>query len=340
MNTQQTDNLSVWRGLCLLGLTFNHLLLWPCENISFALRLTYQSLGWASFATVFFAIAGIQWGRKLQRSALLWRWNLARCGRLMAWVFISTAIFVIAVRLNFVQPAPWQRHLDWSSPNIPIWAVLGLRIPWLIDVIWLHAWLGIFATLLWSIPIVRHSPFCIAALSVLVWLAGQAGYFDSFSLHDAAPSWHSWTGWQLLFVGCALSQQNEFKSWFRIFEKRSVLALPLIIAVILFVVKQFQILKFINDTFQTKNFGPLFAFNSFVLALLASSCRFPIVPNWLVFLGRHSLFFYSLQCFFIYILGSHVSLSQNEKFVAMFVSLSSLGFYFGLAQLLMHRRSL
>jgi hypothetical protein len=205
------DSIEFLRGLCLMAMTLNHLLLWPFVNVSFLLRLTYQSLGWWSFATVFFALAGVQWGRRTQGEHRLWHWNGLRAGMLLGWVCVATSLYILGVNLRLINPAPWQAHIAWRDIGTLFGALLGFKLPWLIDVIWLHAWLGLFAAMLWSIPLLRSSPFLIFSVSAAIWLCGIPDIFAGLGRYQIAPSWHSWTGWQFLFVICALSQQPTVK---------------------------------------------------------------------------------------------------------------------------------
>lgn len=335
------DPLNTWRAVALLGLTFNHLLLWPLENISFAMRITYQSVGWVSFASVFFAIAGIQWGRKACTSDSLWIWNLKRSAKLLLWVFSATILFALAVELQFIKPAPWQRHISWTDPHTPLKAVAGVKLPWLLDVIWLHAWLGIYATIVWSVFGRNKSPLAITAVSVLVWIAGQTDAVEIKILPTPAeaPPWHHWTGWQLLFVICALSQQDEVKKKLALLKDMFFSKILLFEAVFLFILKQSTASAFIDDMSETKSFGPWFAFNSIVLCLLAKRFQLPELPAALALIGRRTLFFYTLQILAVYLLGSHSAFSQNQKFHSIAVIAFLLTSFLVFAQLLMNRRS-
>jgi hypothetical protein len=316
--TKQTD---VWKGLSLLGLTFNHLLLWPCSNLSFALNFTYQSVGWVSFASVFFAIAGVQWGRRAENQTpqQLLNWNFKRAIKLFAWVGCATAIFVLANKASLLEPAPWQRHLIWNAPSTVLMAISGFQLPWLLDVIWLHAWLGVYATILWSLPKIRSSSLCIALVSACVWLLSQAGYFNVQSQLFSAPSWHAWTGWQLLFVGCALSQRKDVQAVIGYFRKSSLRLIIIIIAAALLISKHTLSKAEVDPFLQTQKFGPLFATNTVCFCLLLGEHKFPRMPKIVATIGKRSLLFYSMQCVVIYTLGSHTTFAQNQKTISLWI---------------------
>jgi hypothetical protein len=305
------------------------------------MRITYQSVGWVSFASVFFAISGIQWGRKACTSDSLWQWNVRRSARLLFWVFTATILFSLAVELQVIKPAPWQRHMNWTEPHTPLKALAGLKLPWLLDVIWLHAWLGIYATIVWSVFGRNRCPLAIAAVSFLVWIAGQADEVQVRMLPTIAeaPPWHHWTGWQLLFVICALSQHHDIKKRLDFLNNAFFSKILLFAAVLLFILKQSTASADINDLSETKRFGPWFAVNSIVLCLLARRYQLPQLPAALAIIGRRTLVFYSLQILAVYLLGSHSTFSQNQKFHSFAVIAFLLASLFALAQLLMNRRS-
>ena len=341
MDHRGKDSLNTWRTVALLGLTLNHLLLWPLENISFAMKITYQSLGWVSFASVFFAAAGIQWGRKACTTDSLWVWNIRRSGKLLLWVFSATILFVFAVESQVIKPVPWQRHISWIEPLTPLKALAGLKLPWLLDVIWLHAWLGIYATIVWSVFGKNKSPLAIAAVSVLVWIAGQtdAVQLQILPTSAEAPPWHHWTGWQLIFVIGALSQRDEVKRRLELLKNPFFTKLLFSAALLLFMLKQSTASAHIDDVSETKCFGPWFTINTLVLCLLARKYQLPKLPAGLAAVGRRTLVFYSLQILAVYLLGSHSAFSQNQKFHSFVVIAFLLASFFALAHLLMNRRS-
>lgn len=322
---KNVNSLDIWKGLSILGLTFNHLILWPCQSLSGALKFSYQSLGWFSFASVFFAISGCQWGKREQKNPDILSWNILRARKLFAWVVCATLIFQGGVWLGFIQPAPWQAHAVWSRWDLVLSAVLGQKLPWLIDVIWMHGILGVFATVVWSLPWLRVSSARIAALSLVIWICSQLGLFQFQFGHGAVPSWHDWTSWQLLFVGAALLQRKD-AAWLRsILRQPPVKIVLLSLAICLFILRHFVWLKNLNHSVIAQSFGLLFAVNTIVICFLAADVKFHIYPKALAHIGRRSLFFYSLQCSVVYLLGGALVFSANQRIASFVIVLLVLG---------------
>jgi hypothetical protein len=342
MGHEASDPSDFWKGLSLVGLTINHLILWPCENLNFLLRITYQGMGWVSFASVFFAIAGIHWGRRIESQCELSKflhWNARRALKLFSWVVFSSMLFSLCVQWRILTPAPWQSHIPWHTPENIALALLGLRLPWLIDVIWLHGWLGIFSTLLWSVPALRRSGLCLLSTSGGIWLVSQAGllnienFIDGPLIKELAPSWHSWGGWQFLFIASAVSQRTDMQKYLQILQKKKSTVLILASTLIFFFLKHMAPIDENESRRMTAEFSPLFAINSMLIGLLFSKikvsevllmaripCRLRPVKI-LKTIGRHSLLFYSLQCIFIYLSGRVFSLSQNQRVESFLVLL-------------------
>jgi|GEM_PF-5499317 len=305
MPQREANNFAGWKGLCLIGMSFNHLLLWPFPGLSPALRLTYQSVGWFTFASVFFAIAGIQWGRRAQSNTKLILWNIKRAKKLGLWIVLATSLFLVGIKLGLITPAPWQISIAWQQPQTLLYALLGLRLPWLIDVIWLHMWLGVFATLLWISPGIRGRWWAIACVSFALWCLGQSNDPLGLGTNADAPSWHHWTSWQLLFVVSALSQQDEVR------KKLAVLNFPehrkyiLAAAILFFILKHIQVQSNQEQLSAAQRFSPLFAVNTAVLLLAAKPYQSIRFPAFVSTVGHQSLAAYSAQCMVVYILGTH-----------------------------------
>lgn len=315
------NSLDIWKGISILGLTFNHLVLWPCQSLSGALKFTYQSLGWFSFASVFFAISGCQWGRREQKDPDILSWNLVRARKLMTWVVCSTLIFQCSVWVGLIQPAPWQTHVYWTQPELIFYTVLGQKLPWLIDVIWMHGVLGVFATVVWSVPWLRASSFRIAVVSFLLWMSSQFGLFQSKIGEGNAPSWHDWTSWQLLFVGAALLQRKDTAALQDVFRLPIVRIILWILAFCFFVLRHFLWSKDLNHALITQSFGFLFAANTMVICLLFAGLKFRFYPRALALIGKKSLYFYSLQCSVVYLLGGSLVLHANQRIASLVVVL-------------------
>lgn len=328
-----------WRGIGLLGLTFNHLLLWPYTSLSFALRFTYQSLGWVSFATVFFALAGVQWGRVAERNRNLWRWNLRRTAFLWAWVLVAVLIFRVGIESRLLRPAPWQNHIRWTENYGILYALAGVRLPWLLDVIWLHGWFGLFATILWSLPGVGVSALRIALVSCIFWISAQINFGQISPLFHEAPPWHVWTGWQILFVGCALSQRKEAARVVSYFRRKSTRRVLIVVIILMCVLKNFRILSDQDNLRQTRQFGPLFAINSAAWCFALAHIRRLRLPKWIAVIGRQSLAFYTVQCIFVYLLGSHWLLDENQTVYAFLTVMCVFIFFVAISQLCVQRES-
>ena len=299
----KSEHYEVWKGISLLGLTCNHLVLWPLTNLSFTLKLTYQSIGWFTFAAVYYSIAGIIWGRRVQTETQYWKWNLRRAAKLLLWVAAATLFLVLSFHYQWLSPAPWQTQIQWTGDKPLLKAILGTRIPWLIDVIWLHCWLGFFTALLWRCPVLRDNHILLASVSLLVWTLSQFQIFEWEFLISEAPSWHSWTSWQLLFVLSALSQQKKFISRIKLLcqsKSQKILALA---AVLFFVGKNISGENIHFEFGSAQNFAPIFAINSLLIITLLHSAEKIEFPAYIRQIGRYSLTGYSLQCALVYALG-------------------------------------
>ncbi len=298
------ENFETWKGLALIALSINHLVLWPLSDLAFLLKLTYQSLGWCTFASLYFAIAGVQWGRRVSTRADFWHWNIRRARRLILWVFLFTLLFCTGVRFGWWMPAPWQRHINWQHVTTPFLALFGVRLPWLVDVVWLHCWLGLFAALIWRCPGLRNNYQSILGASLCLWVMSQLSLFELDYIQKEAPSWHAWTSWQFLFIISAVSQQNEFRlqipKFFTSFKPR----LLMILAVTLCLLKNFSNISEIQILTSTQKFSPLFAINSLVLISLLSLTEKARFPTFIKELGRYSLRGYGVQCVLVYIIGN------------------------------------
>jgi hypothetical protein len=299
----KSEHYEVWKGISLLGLTCNHLALWPLTNLSFTLKLTYQSIGWFTFATVYYSIAGIIWGRRVQTETQYWNWNLRRAAKLLVWVAAATLILVLSFQYQWLSPAPWQTQIQWTGDKPLLKAILGTRIPWLIDVIWLHCWLGIFTALLWRCPVLRDNHILLASVSLLVWTLSQFRIFEWEFLTSEASSWHSWTSWQLLFVLSALSQQKKFISRIKILCQSKSQKILAVAAALFLLCKQLSREFNLFELGSAQNFAPLFAINSLVIISLLHSAEKIEFPAYIRQIGRYSLTGYSLQCALVYSLG-------------------------------------
>lgn len=319
MWTAEKEQLDFWKGVSLIGLTCNHLLLWPLKSISQGLALTYQSLGWFTFASVYFATAGILWGRRAYQSDSLIRWNVVRAAQLLLWTCIVTLFFKLGMAADVLKPAPWQSHLDWSHNTLVASAAIGRQIPWLVDVIWLHACFGIFSTALWSLPGTSKSPWVILGTSMLLWLVDQT-FHTSMPGHSRwAPPWHSWMSWQLLFVVSALSQSDRFSVAIRFISSRNVRKHLFFIAIAFLVAKHSFTRESVSRLADTQTFAPLFAINSLILLSLINSNEKKIFSRRIVNLGRYSLSGYTVHCGLIYALGGNLSLLQKAPLFALVV---------------------
>ena len=311
----EPDKSQGWKGAALIGLTINHLALWPLSNAAGLLRFTYQSLGWFTFASLFFGIAGYQWGKGAARrsTAGIWSWNKARALRLYLWFVAVASFLILGMTMEVIRPAPWQRHLEWTSAKSYFLCLLGLKIPWLSDVLWLHAWLGIFASLLWTCPGLKGKTRRIALASFLLWVAGQPEWPSAGFSSDFAPSWHAWTCWQFVFVLSALFAKMETHEWKEKLAKAT--CRPVILTLLLgcFLLKHLLHGQHIQRLAQANSFAPLFAFNSFLVLVFGKSISLRM-PSFLAKLGSQSLFVYSFQCIWVYVLGSR--LERENLFAA------------------------
>ncbi|NBX16226.1 MAG: hypothetical protein EBR09_02555 [Proteobacteria bacterium] len=319
MWTASRKEIEFWKGISLIGLTCNHLFLWPLSVLSAGLTFTYQSFGWFTFASVYFASAGILWGRRAQSDCALWSWNLRRAAKLLLWVCAATAIFKAAESEGIIKAAPWQSHYDWSISPAIAGAAAGVQLPWLIDVIWLHAWFGIFATALWSLPWTKKQPRLTALMSVALWLADQSGHLKLPQQPALLPPWHSWASWQLLFVLSALSQNKNCRTYFEsaIQGKRKILIACAVFAFIL--LKHSLGNSVAAGLTDTQKFAPLFAANSIAVLTLMNLSRKENLPDCLVRTGRYSLSGYSVQCVIVYGLGSNPLPFQNNPAAAVLI---------------------
>jgi hypothetical protein len=322
-HSEKTE-IQFWKGVSLLGLTCNHLFLWPLNALSQGLAITYQPLGWFTFASIYFASAGILWGRKAEVTSSYWQWNLKRAGKLLLWVFIATLIFKWGGESKYLAPAPWQTHLNWNGDLVLLSATLGQKLPWLLDVIWLHAWLGVFTAILWRTPALTGNPIKIVIVSSLIWIADQLDLFDQFVRAGASPPWHSWTSWQLLFVLGATLQKKEWKNLLNAFSGKKLNRALLAGAVILFAAKTATNRDTINKLIDTQKFGSLFALNSLVLLSLLKVDRKISLFNCFTNAGRYSLSGYSLQCLLVYGLGSNPIPGQSQPINALIILVISI----------------
>lgn len=319
------EQFEIWKGLALIALSINHLVLWPLSDLAFLMKLTYQSVGWCTFASLYFAIAGVQWGRRAGKSQDFWNWNIRRAKRLMLWVFLFTLLFCTGVRFGWWVPAPWQRHIDWRQVSTPLLALLGVRLPWLVDVVWLHFFLGLFAALVWRCPGLRNNYLAILITSFCLWIISQFDLLEFDYLQREAPSWHTWTSWQFLFIASAVSQQDDFKPRVPTFFRSFKTQLLIFAAATLFIMKTQTNISKIQILTSAQNFAPLFAINSLVLISflpLTEKARF---PTFIKTLGRYSLRGYGVQCVVVYILGNSNFIGKHVilfEFSLLLLSLS------------------
>jgi hypothetical protein len=299
------DKSQGWKGAALIGLTINHLVLWPLPHAAGLLRFTYGSLGWFTFASIFFGIAGYQWGKKASQSSMseIWSWNKARALRLYLWFVAVASLLILGMTLEVIRPAPWQRHLDWTGPNSFFLCAVGLKIPWLSDVLWLHAWLGLFASFLWTCPYLMGKTGRIAPVSFMFWLTGQLEWPSAKFMVGSAPSWHAWTCWQFVFVLSALFAKSEFLEWKERLEKAQGRAVILIFLLTCFLMRHLLPQQSLSGLTHANTLAPLFALNSFLVLLFGKSFSLRLPPI-LANLGSQSLSVYAFQCIWIYVLGS------------------------------------
>jgi hypothetical protein len=320
----ETNTSQGWRGAALIGLTVNHLVLWPLPNVSGILRYTYESLGWFTFASLYFGIAGYQWGKTAAGlgSADFWRWNAKRALRLYLWFAAVASITLLGIQTEIFRPAPWQRHLQWTGVESLILCLLGLKIPWLTDVLWLHAWLGLFSSLLWECPWLKGRTTAIALLSCAVWAVGNFLIPKwGFALAEA-PSWHSWTAWQLAFIFAALFAQGDFQKFKEKLDGKRVKLLIAILLLSFFFAKHLLPESLVHGWAQANVFAPLFALNSFLVLLFGKSLALHF-PRMLMNLGTTSLHVYAFHTVSIYCLGTLLeseSISQATSFVLIFAN--------------------
>lgn len=318
------QEIDFWKGVSLTGLTCNHLFLWPLSSITAGLSITYQSLGWFTFASIYFASAGILWGRRAESGKGLWRWNSRRAAKLLIWICAATFIFNTGIHFNLLKPAPWQMHHNWNQKPLLGSAILGLQLPWLVDVIWLHAFFGLFASALWSLPVLKNRPLIIAAVSIALWLAAQADLTGLPSGHGYLPPWHSWAGWQFLFIFAAMSQNK--KVLLRLKDLSNGKAKKYILVLLLgFMVLKHSAGAAINESFtDPQKFAPLFAINSLAALSLMNMTPKINLPNCITRSGRYSLSGYSVQCALVYALGSHPLPNQNRPATALLILVCSI----------------
>jgi hypothetical protein len=322
------NEIEFWKGVSLFGLTCNHLFLWPLNALSQGLALTYQSFGWFTFASIYFASAGILWGRRAETTPAFWTWNFQRAAKLLLWVCVATLIFKWGVESKLLMPAPWQTHLSWIHDTALLHAALGRQLPWLLDVIWLHAWFGLFAATLWRAPGLRERPALVVVASFLIWLLDQLGLFDRFSKMNIAAPWHSWTSWQLLFVLAAASQRKVWNDSLKVILNQKINRILTAIAVILFAAKSSAHREILHNLTDTQKFAPLFAINSLVLLSLMKVNKKKSLPNCIAKAGRYSLSGYTMQCALVYGLGSRPLPGQGQPLNALLILISAFLFLF------------
>lgn len=319
----QRKEIEFWKGLSLLGLTCNHLFLWPLASLSAGLRLTYQSVGWFTFASIYFSAAGIIWGRTAQTKPKFWNWNIKRASMLLLWVAVAATVFQLGLTCQILSPVPWQRHVTWESPGSILHALVGIKLPWLVDVIWLHACLGIFTALIWKLPGFKDRPKLVVGLSCLIWILSQTDVFKFNIQENQAPSWHSWTSWQLLFVLSAVSQEKKIQQcitkWINQKGKKVVPVLAMFFIFLKISTK--EDLDFLSSA---QKFAPLFALNSLIILTLLSSWKENNCVNGIAKIGRFSLSGYSIQCLMVYGLGSNKIPHVENKFISLLILLLSL----------------
>jgi hypothetical protein len=199
------------RGLLLLLMTFNHLLLWPFDHVGHALAFTYQPIGFISAAEGFFFLSGVvaalAYGRIYERRGL--KAVLPPLGRRIAKILVLNLVITFSI-IALVQAgrdlAPHNaalvtelREHAWEAFLAPF---LALNLPWLADILPLYIlFLGLVPVLILAAS--ARSERVVFIVVVGLWLFGQHYPCDALAsrLMQWVPGHHYFTfGWFDIFA--------------------------------------------------------------------------------------------------------------------------------------------
>ncbi len=204
------------RGLLLLIMMANHLVLWPLQMLKPALEHLYQPFGFVSAAEGFFFLSGLvsamAYGRLADRKPLR-EVGLAVARRIRRLFLVNLVLAAV------IAPVAWSfaAQPEWTSAVLKEYGAIrglsllelavGVNEPWLLDI--LPAYMIFLATIpLLILAQKRRVLWLPLAVSGALWVAGQ--FFPSAKVADALmrvfPSryvsfgWFELAAWQLVFV--------------------------------------------------------------------------------------------------------------------------------------------
>lgn len=199
------------RGLLLLLMTFNHLLLWPFGAVGQVLAFTYQPIGFITAAEGFFFLSGLvaalAYGRIYERRGL--RAVLPPLARRIAKIFVLNLVITFTI-IALVQAgrslaphnaalATEMRGQAWGAFLAPL---LGLNLPWLADILPLYIlFLGLVPVLILATRAGNARTVSIVVIGL--WLFGQHYPCDALAarLMRWVPGHHYFTfGWFDIFA--------------------------------------------------------------------------------------------------------------------------------------------
>lgn len=305
------------RGLCLLMMMFDHLLLTPFNSWQTLYQHSYGPLGFFSAAEMFFFIAGLVIGFILVGKPHLVL--TARIKKIYLANLLAILFFGLLLKLFPYFFSAWNEAGKFAGFIDSWWETLFLsgvllHLPYFFDVLPLYClfffFVPVIARLLQQQKLAR-----LLSVSLLSWLFGQLSpasrfeaFIDPFFTHQKLP-WFDPFSWQLLFViGIVVGYAYQSNTYSRFFKpSRMALWFVGLFLATCFILRHIYTdeLFFLTPFIDVKTLGPLrivnfFAAAYFCFAILKGKKWFE-VPS-LAYLGRSSLVVFTYHAFLIYFL--------------------------------------
>lgn len=329
------------RGLCLVMMTFDHLLITPFNSWNKVYLHAYGPFGFFSAAEIFFFISGLLVG-----SIIAEKPNATFTHRVKKIYFSNAAILLLLVFIMHIFPdyfLAWYKEGSLKpfvdSPLVATVSFLSfVYLPFFFDVLPLYCVFFLF------IPLIRKAidnqkiSFLIF-FSGLSWIIGQ--FFPSQiienNLKSLIPSqffyFEPWS-WQALFLIALLAgyfykkiPNHKFFS-----PNRNMILFMVAFCVICFSVRHYYAgeTNFINSLTEVRTLGPLRFINFLFAAMLCFTVlkRVKIPMNPFAYLGKMSLTVFLYHAFLVYLVSAPsefiAELTDAQKTIVVLLSLLSL----------------